>query len=647
MTKGKPNKATKKTDPSYPPCPKCGADVTQKDIVERGAARSSVADSPGLVVSRCPHCGYDRWKEERRALVERFVPHPVCAMFPMLDEEALARLADDIREHGLREPIVHHGDVLLDGRNRLAACKLAGVEPVLSPWRREEALIIPWIISKNLHRRHLSTSQRAAVAAALATLGQGEQTGKLAGIPTQAQAAEMLGVSERTVRTAKVVLESGDAELIEAVKQGDMSVSAAAQSLRPPAPAPAPSSTDVSSASLPAGVTASALHPHLLAELAYEAGYGTEQIRLSLLRPRVEQRLGRAAPDTVWEELLLELRLPDWRWVSDPPAPGKPGVSLLVGAFHATAAAAAPQDPQPAKVEPEYSETPPSSAPSTDTDGDDSSAELELLEEQGELDAQALLELLEEQPDIGLPMARLELSVVLEEQGRLGESEKLTNERWQAALDFGSVEGWWVVRGEQLELVPDDDDEGEDDDSDEVTAPHQVLEQKGQPAGQVPKVRPLPVQRGDVGEVRLLVFITGLPAAGGDAREIERGMDRLEALGKLAVARGYSPLLPHLQRVRDIYGRYDDYRPDKTEASVREAARACAVALATAAGQLGGGLWEVMPDEAGESTAETEAEAKAFAAAHPGPSRPHSLCMTWRSWRAHFEQAGLAELWRA
>ena len=51
--------------------------------------------------------------------------HPVAALFPMLPEEEMLALAKSIKAHGLNESIVMQGDVLLDGRNRLAACKLA------------------------------------------------------------------------------------------------------------------------------------------------------------------------------------------------------------------------------------------------------------------------------------------------------------------------------------------------------------------------------------------------------------------------------------------------------------------------------------------------------------------------------------------
>lgn len=114
--------------------------------------------------------------------------HPACELFPV-DQDTINALADDIAEHGLIEPIVLHGDVLLDGRHRLRACELAEVEPDFRQWEGDEAEIVPWIIGKNLHRRHLTTSRRAMVAARLATLDHGgdRSSGKSAACsaPTQ------------------------------------------------------------------------------------------------------------------------------------------------------------------------------------------------------------------------------------------------------------------------------------------------------------------------------------------------------------------------------------------------------------------------------------------------------------------------------
>lgn len=88
--------------------------------------------------------------------------HPAAELFPMMDAEALQALADDIREHGQREPVIlYHGEVL-DGRNRLRACELAGVEP-LTCVRDDVGDPIDFVLSLNKHRRHLEPAQLATL----------------------------------------------------------------------------------------------------------------------------------------------------------------------------------------------------------------------------------------------------------------------------------------------------------------------------------------------------------------------------------------------------------------------------------------------------------------------------------------------------
>lgn len=93
--------------------------------------------------------------------------HPAADLFPMLTGTDLAELAEDIKQHGLIEPIwlyddPEHGRVILDGRNRLAACKLAGVEPRTRVYTGADP--IRFSLSLNEKRRHLNQGQRAMLA---------------------------------------------------------------------------------------------------------------------------------------------------------------------------------------------------------------------------------------------------------------------------------------------------------------------------------------------------------------------------------------------------------------------------------------------------------------------------------------------------
>lgn len=90
--------------------------------------------------------------------------HPLADVWPLLEGEELQALAESIAEHGLRERIViDKQGRLLDGRNRLAACRLAGVQPgyVTLPELDSEEQIAEYIQDRNAERRHLSAGQQA------------------------------------------------------------------------------------------------------------------------------------------------------------------------------------------------------------------------------------------------------------------------------------------------------------------------------------------------------------------------------------------------------------------------------------------------------------------------------------------------------
>lgn len=159
--------------------------------------------------------------------------HPAAELFPMLPDEELEALAEDIKANGLVHPIViwdAGGEwLLLDGRNRKRASEIAGVNPATKPWHGKDP--VAFIISANLHRRHLNPSQRSLIADDLAKLRQGRQAkSQICDFATtQADAAKLLHVSKRTVESARKVKERGTPELVEAVRSGEVAVSAAAE----------------------------------------------------------------------------------------------------------------------------------------------------------------------------------------------------------------------------------------------------------------------------------------------------------------------------------------------------------------------------------------------------------------------------------
>lgn len=96
------------------------------------------------------------------SLVSVPAPHPAAVVWPMLPEPDLRRLAADIKENGLRHPVVlDTGGLVLDGRNRLAACQIAGIEPEYETYEGDP---VAYVLSSN-ERRHMTLPERAAAVA--------------------------------------------------------------------------------------------------------------------------------------------------------------------------------------------------------------------------------------------------------------------------------------------------------------------------------------------------------------------------------------------------------------------------------------------------------------------------------------------------
>jgi hypothetical protein len=89
--------------------------------------------------------------------------------------------------------------------------------------------VFPFIVSLNLHRRHLDTGQRAIVAARIANLEQGQKKADTAQAVTQTEVARILNVSEDSIQRAQKVLKQGVPELIEKVERGEIEVKPAAK----------------------------------------------------------------------------------------------------------------------------------------------------------------------------------------------------------------------------------------------------------------------------------------------------------------------------------------------------------------------------------------------------------------------------------
>lgn len=212
--------------------------------------------------------------------------HKAANIFPMIAGAEFEALKADIAANGLREPICVIGTEILDGRNRYRACVKLGIkDPLVAKYDGPTDMdaLVTYVISLNLHRRHLNASQRAMAAERIATMRGGERTDlvqictRSASQPTQSrratattaaaveatppqhkakskkaapavttktpppskaevhkatakslqEAAETVNVGRRSVANARKVRTDGIPELAAAVEQGFVSVSAA------------------------------------------------------------------------------------------------------------------------------------------------------------------------------------------------------------------------------------------------------------------------------------------------------------------------------------------------------------------------------------------------------------------------------------
>lgn len=164
--------------------------------------------------------------------------HPLCTLFPRLEGAEFEALKADIVANGQREPITVHDGLVLDGGNRYRACVEAGIEPMLKDFTSADP--VAFVLSANLHRRHLTPGQQAAIVATAQdwagaqAVGRPEKSGNVAGLDTVADRAGQSGASERTQRMADKVARQSP-ELARRVAHGEISLPQALEQLAPKA----------------------------------------------------------------------------------------------------------------------------------------------------------------------------------------------------------------------------------------------------------------------------------------------------------------------------------------------------------------------------------------------------------------------------
>lgn len=143
--------------------------------------------------------------------------HELAEIFPMMEDADLCALSKDIQDNGQYETIKIWQGKIIDGRHRYMACMSAGIEPKFEEISFEPNL--KYVCGLNAHRRHLTETQRAWIAAKAAKVH----------MCTQFDTAKMMNVSLRLVVSASVIMGRAIPEVCEQVARGRISASTGAR----------------------------------------------------------------------------------------------------------------------------------------------------------------------------------------------------------------------------------------------------------------------------------------------------------------------------------------------------------------------------------------------------------------------------------
>ena len=160
--------------------------------------------------------------------------HEIANKFPMMGVDEFDQLKADIKANGLLEPIWLYEGKILDGRNRWLACSEVGEKPRFNYYQEDQP--IAFVISKNLHRRHLNKSQSAMIATEFKPLLE-EEAKKRQGIrndiveliPPSEQgkardkAGKLFNVSGRYVSEAEKIKQEAP-QYVEPILSGEMTI---------------------------------------------------------------------------------------------------------------------------------------------------------------------------------------------------------------------------------------------------------------------------------------------------------------------------------------------------------------------------------------------------------------------------------------
>lgn len=165
--------------------------------------------------------------------------HNLAALIPPMSADEFSSLKADIAQRGLVDPIVLYEGKVLDGRHRYRACVETSTEPQFRDFDGSDP--VSYVISLNVHRRHLSASQKGVVALnvesefAKQAAENLEKAGQIAGqglsyggdpinpVHAADKAAAVVGVSQGYVSGAKKIQKEAP-DLIDDISAGTITI---------------------------------------------------------------------------------------------------------------------------------------------------------------------------------------------------------------------------------------------------------------------------------------------------------------------------------------------------------------------------------------------------------------------------------------
>lgn len=182
--------------------------------------------------------------------------HELSKLLSPLSKDEYNVLLESMRTFGFRKsnPITLYDGAILDGRHRYKAATELGIEPSYETFEGTIQDAAKLVAFNQMGRRNLNESQRALFASKIATMERGDnrfttdrpanlQVYTLPTIPNVGygsealpkisvpQAAEMMNVSERLVRTINAI-ERQAPELIERIERGEMTANEASREIK-------------------------------------------------------------------------------------------------------------------------------------------------------------------------------------------------------------------------------------------------------------------------------------------------------------------------------------------------------------------------------------------------------------------------------